>query len=137
MTPLTKEQREKIENLYPGAKEDLDECEKLTIKRFTTGISEAEEKRLDSLVDKLFPQHKPAQPYLVCEFTGPYFVVITSPDEKDKAYPQVIGPYNSTYEADRYIQKFKDRKDPYLGLKFAIGVQRSESAFGAFCSWED
>jgi hypothetical protein len=73
---------------------------------------------------------------------GPFAVVVTNPvDPKDEAYPIVVCPkggFETTGEAVKYIEKnYANRKEPYLGLTFAVAPLWSQNNFNGFCSWED
>jgi hypothetical protein len=73
---------------------------------------------------------------------GPFAIVVTNPSNpQDNAYPIVVCPeggFKTTGEAVLYIQKdYANRKEPYLGLTFAVAPMWLQNTFDGFCSWED
>lgn len=72
---------------------------------------------------------------------GPFAVVVTNlKNPTDEAYPLVVQPpggFKTKEEAIDFAKSFASRKEPYLGLHFAVTPIWTENSFGAFCSWED
>ena len=72
---------------------------------------------------------------------GPFAVVVTNPGEEDGVYPLIVAPdggFASKDEAEAWIQgSYAERKEPFLGLHFAVTCVRTPGSFNQFCSWED
>lgn len=72
---------------------------------------------------------------------GPFVVIVTDPsDPEDKDYPFVVAPdggFPTREAAEQWVDLYKGRKEPYVGLHFIVTVLRSQESFMRFCSWED
>lgn len=69
---------------------------------------------------------------------GPFTIVVTDPAcPGDDAYPITLGPYETKAAALQFIDRFRTRATPYMGLHFAVANHMSESGLVVFCSWED
>lgn len=87
--------------------------------------------------DEIFNKH-----VTVTEFVhGPFVIVVRSlEDPTDDVYPMVIGPkegYLTKESALTYVERFRNRGTPYLGMHFTVAQHSSEAAFNVFCSWEE